>query len=381
MRKLIFTILFLFFSVNAYSAPPSRDNTYVPATTITASDVTANEDAIFNYLQAGVDTYADNTIVNADVNSSAAIQSDKLTLTSIAQNVAITSAGSFNNNGATTLDGDVTLGDGTDDTLTINSDDGITYTPAATWTFTGNQTVSGTWADLGTITTADINGGTLDGVQIDGATTTGTIFFNDASDDVAGLVPGADNLVLTSTGTSGIPAYEALGFTLISTTTVTNATNTGNITIAASNVYFVTFILAVDTSSENDPGLRFNSSSTSTGYAWWGKGRDFATSVTVTEDGDDSDDEISLCKGTGQFCLPLDGTTGFMRGQMYIDTNKVSTTHSVFVSGSFFALDNSATMIYADFGGINQENLTVTDFEIYTPGGTFDATVKVYELR
>jgi len=142
MRKL-FILLFLFITVNVYGAPPSRDNSYTSGDTIRSADVTANEDAIFNYLSAGVDTYAAGSIDNADVNASAAIQSDKLTLTSIAQDVAITSAGSFDNNGVSQFDGtltcsaaavfngDVTLGDGTDDTLTINSDDGITFTPAA----------------------------------------------------------------------------------------------------------------------------------------------------------------------------------------------------------------------------------------------------------
>ena len=47
-----------------------------------------NENTLYNYLQAGVDSFADNTIANADIASGANIQSDKLNLTSISQNIA-----------------------------------------------------------------------------------------------------------------------------------------------------------------------------------------------------------------------------------------------------------------------------------------------------
>ena len=54
-------------------AAPTRLFTYIPNTTIESSKVTANEDALFQYLQAGVEIYANDTIVNADVKTSAAI--------------------------------------------------------------------------------------------------------------------------------------------------------------------------------------------------------------------------------------------------------------------------------------------------------------------
>ena len=72
----------------AYAAPPSRLHTYTTGTTIESSKVTANEDAIFNYLTAGVDTYANDTIINADINSSAGISDTKLDLATIAQDMA-----------------------------------------------------------------------------------------------------------------------------------------------------------------------------------------------------------------------------------------------------------------------------------------------------
>src|SRR3990167_5113649 len=219
MKKIILAIfIFLFLSINSWSAAPSRVSTYTSGTEILASDVTANEDALFNYTQAGVDTYADDSIVNADINSSANIQSDKLNLTSIAQAVGITSAGSFANVGSTTLTGAFsatgtsnTIGNGGSDVLTLNVPGGMTLSAATTWTLTGALTFSGTIADLGTVTTANIDGGTLDGVQIGGTTATGELLVNDASDDADGLgSQGTSGQYLQSAGAGANPVWTSL---------------------------------------------------------------------------------------------------------------------------------------------------------------------------
>lgn len=72
-------------------AAPSRTQTYVAGAVISPTAVTENEDNIFSYLQAGVDTLRasaatttsikDGEIVNADISSSAAIAYSKLSLT------------------------------------------------------------------------------------------------------------------------------------------------------------------------------------------------------------------------------------------------------------------------------------------------------------
>jgi len=63
--------------------------------------------------------------------------------------------------GAASFNGAVTIGDA--------SGDALTFHPAA-WTLTNAVTITGTWANLGAVTTVDINGGTIDGVTIGGAT-------------------------------------------------------------------------------------------------------------------------------------------------------------------------------------------------------------------
>ena len=63
--------------------------------------------------------------------------------------------------GQTSLNGNVTVGDASADALTFNS---------SGWTLANNVSITGTWASLGTVTTADINGGTIDGTIIGGGT-------------------------------------------------------------------------------------------------------------------------------------------------------------------------------------------------------------------
>jgi hypothetical protein len=122
MKKYLVGFLFgLLIGQLAFSlaSPPSRQNTYTSGSAINASDVTDNEDAIFNYLQAGVDTIKDGTIVNADINSSANIQSDKINLTSIAQNISntgtLTNTGAFTNTGNVTFVGTLAVSSGGSD--------------------------------------------------------------------------------------------------------------------------------------------------------------------------------------------------------------------------------------------------------------------------
>src|SRR3990167_3592750 len=279
MRKLLI-IPFLLFTLYAEAVPPSRIATYVGGTEILVDDVGGNEDSLFNYLQAGVDTYADETIVNADIHPSANIQSDKLNLTAIAQSVA--------NSGSTTLTGSFaadgttnSIGNGGSDTLTLNVPGGMTLSAATTWTLTGALTFSGTIADLGTVTTADINGGTMDGVQIGDTTATGELIVNDASDDADGLgSQGTSGQYLQSAGAGANPTFVTPLGVLLSTTTFSAAASTGDISITAGKRYF--------------GGLQFDDDSTATDYAWWNQTVDFAISPTIANTGDDADTDINI---------------------------------------------------------------------------------------
>lgn len=109
MKKLLSLFLILFHSCGpVWAAAPTRTSNYTSGTTIRSSDVSGNENAIFNYLQAGVDTYSDGSIVNADISGSAAIGYSKLSL-----NNSITSAD--------IVDSTIVTGDISDGTI-VNAD-------------------------------------------------------------------------------------------------------------------------------------------------------------------------------------------------------------------------------------------------------------------
>jgi hypothetical protein len=90
-----------------HAAPPSRVYDYTPLTTIQSDQVEANENAIFGYLQAGVETIKEGVITNADVSGSAAITASKVDLSTVAQDISNT--GTLSNVGAFTVTGDVSI--------------------------------------------------------------------------------------------------------------------------------------------------------------------------------------------------------------------------------------------------------------------------------
>jgi len=184
MKRLLYILAILMFCNTLYASPPSRVSTYVSGTTIQAADVTNNEDAIFNYLSAGVDTFKDGSIIGADISGAAAIATSKIDFS---------------------------------DSLTISG----------ALTFTGNNTFAGTTiADIGTITTGiitsiNLQGGSLKADTMDGTdlinvsigteTSTGMIYVNDANDKIDGLgAQGTSGQYLKSAGAGADPTWATL---------------------------------------------------------------------------------------------------------------------------------------------------------------------------
>lgn len=93
MRKfnLILSLLLLAPSFS-YAAAPSRVYNYVAHNTIDPVENNANENALYTYLQAGVDTYASGSITNDAISAIAAISYSKLNLINSITNADISSS-------------------------------------------------------------------------------------------------------------------------------------------------------------------------------------------------------------------------------------------------------------------------------------------------
>jgi len=121
MKRLLILVLMLCV-VPVYASAPTRVYTYTAGNVIQPSEVTANEDAIFRYLTAGVDTIAansvgtsqliadsvttakilDGTIVSADISATAAIPYSKLTLTGLVATADLSNTISISTSGTIT---------------------------------------------------------------------------------------------------------------------------------------------------------------------------------------------------------------------------------------------------------------------------------------
>ena len=367
MKKL-FTVLFLLITTSVLAAPPSRVSSYVSGDTILASEVTANEDAIFNYLQGGTDYFKDGSIIGADISSTANIQSNSLNLTAIAQAMAITSGGSFTNAGATTLNGAVTIGDAIGDTLVIDAG-AWTLTNATTFTLTGALTFSGTIADLGTVTTADINGGTLDGVQVGGTTATGEILVNNATDDADGLgSQGTSGQFLQSQGTGANPTWATSFGTLSSHTSWSAATTSGNVTLAANKVYLMMFRLTIDSTTDSTVAIAFDGAPVSHSYAIDGY------ELTTGETDAAATSQVSIPLGT------VDAAAGkkIVYGQFYIYTTAVG-DFKAHLNGTYGRWGNDTLPSVATLTAMVETTDAISTFSVDTAQNS-SGDVYIYEF-
>lgn len=115
---------------------------------------------------------------------------------------ASAAAGTFTSltaTGAASFEGNVTIGNA--------SGDALTFHPAA-WTLTNAVSITGTWSDLGTVTTVDIDGGSIDGTPI-GAAATSTLAATTGT--FSGVLKTDDTTEATSTTAASLQTDGGLG--------------------------------------------------------------------------------------------------------------------------------------------------------------------------
>lgn len=125
-------------------------------------------------------------------------------------------------------------------TINVVTAVGGAWTAAATWTLpaftlgglvtSNGQSFSGTIADLGIVTTADINGGTIDGVTIGGAAAGAGTFTTGSFSSTLTLTGAAANIALGSNFISN--GGTDAGFSLDASN---NATFSGNLTVSGAS--------------------------------------------------------------------------------------------------------------------------------------------------
>src|SRR3990167_5492502 len=300
MKKIILSIFLIFIlASNAFALNLSRVKTWSAQEVLTASDLNGEFNNILNH-----------SLTNNDIDAAAGILGSKLNLliTGGAIGTTTPSAGKFTTlqaTGALTLDSTAIVKDKLSFTQTDNLEyidslaDGYLDLEATTGLrFRINATeqinlIDGVLAgttdndiDLGSTTkefkdlwidgtanidslvadTADINDGTMDGVQVGGTTATGELLVNDSADAADGLgAQGTSGQFLKSQGAGVNPTWSGIGSTLISATAVSTS-NSGDITIAASKIYRV-IISITNSSADDDILLRVNSDG-GTNYSW-----------------------------------------------------------------------------------------------------------------
>jgi hypothetical protein len=199
-KSLLTLFLGLFLISNAYALDLPRVKTWAAGEILTAGDLNAEFNNILNH-----------AITNNDISATAGILGSKLN-----QVIAGAIGSTTPNTGAfTTLSstGATTIGDATGDAFTIN--------PSA-WTLSNAVTVTGTWANLGTVTTVDINGGSIDGATLGGSSAviltaaTGVTTFSAGGNLDIGTYALRANTLESDVATGTAP------LTVASTTKVTN---------------------------------------------------------------------------------------------------------------------------------------------------------------
>jgi hypothetical protein len=251
--------------------------------------------------------------------------------------------------------GNTVLGDANSDTVTFN---------AAGITLANATTVTGTFADLGTVTTADINGGSIDGAVIGAASAAAGTFTN--------LTASGTTISITDSNGSGVMDGINIGANSAGTGAFTSVTTSGTLTVGGNlTVNGTTTTIDSATLTVEDPmiqlaknnsggaanafdqGLFFNRGSLdNVSFLWDESADEFITAVTASED------------GTTAGNVTVDSYAGMRTGVLKA---------SELQTGTIKAADGTASSTIANSTGVHtiaSAVLTTADIN----GGTVDAT-------
>jgi len=307
-----------------------------------------------NWAAIALGTDPDLLITNAKVSPTAAIVDTKL--------AQITTAGKVAGSALTTLSG-IPAGAGNiplaniPGTLTGKSADQLDGQEGSYYLALGNAT--------GTLAVA--NGGL--GANF-AATLQGNILYFSATGTIAALPPGTSGQYLKTQGAGANPTWDNAGsVSLLSTTPISSAATTGNITLAANKMYLVQIAMDGDTNNVT-LYLRFNADSVGDDHSWMRNSMTYGASPSDSWTGDDADTEIQL----GDINPSTSG--GFLVGYFIIDTHEYGSNNAA-LQAHYLVEDSSGISRRVELYG-RYTGGSVTSFSIVSTGGTFNALIRVY---
>lgn len=176
MKKILRMLaIMILIPAQAFARPWVRSHVYVDGEVLTAENL--------------------NTSINEGVNAV-----NDITGNNLDSAISITSTGSINFSGNATLTGNIlTLGNGSSSFMYINTPSGIEYSGASTWTFNAEQTVAGTWANLGTVNNVEVTGGMLFNTEQSSGIITSTSI---NSSPIGAMIPSTGAFASLNVGTT-----------------------------------------------------------------------------------------------------------------------------------------------------------------------------------
>lgn len=304
----------------------------------------ATETVTADKLHDLVDLASITGIVNADIDASANIDSTKINLAS---------AGYMTTGNNYTITGTHTYS--TAPILPASTVDAITEIAAALKSGVDTTLVTGTKGTTNYTAKWNVDGDLVDGYEVKDEDT---------------MVSNSATAICTQ---QSIKAYvdtsvASTNMRLLSTTTLSSATNSGDISITAGRKYFVFFELTAGGDAVTATELRFDSDSTATDYAWLKTSTQWSASPSPSTTGDDSDDSIVLSAMAANTTIT---------GNFVFDSN-ADANNQIYVRGSYMNVTGAGTF-FTEFFGAYKDAGTLTDFEMFADHNV-SGTIKTYEI-
>lgn len=254
-----------------------------------------------------------------------------------------------------TVNGNTILGDASGDTVDIR---------AAAWTLTNSPTVTGTWTNLGSVTTVDVNGGTIDGATI-GGSTPGAGTFSTITDTGNLTFTGTGNRILADFTNATIANRAAIQSSTTNGNTVVGALPNGTATGSAFQAYN-------NATPTNASLLSLEASSTATTLASSIRGSGTYLPMAFNVNGTES---LRLLT-TGAISFGSSGTAYGTSGQVLTSQGNAAPTWTTLASSQWVT---SGSNIYYTTGAVIDTRINPRSLAAANTSGTITPASNTYD--